>query len=224
MTIRDWPVDEQPRQKLLRFGADRLADSELLAIVLGRGVRGIDAVGLARSLLLDFGGLRQLLSADVEPLLRCHGLGPAGSARLLASAEVGRRCLSQRLQRGDPLSSPDAVKKFLGLNLRDRQREVFVCLFLDVRHRVLACEELFSGTVDGASVHVREVVKRALVLNAVALIVAHNHPSGVAEPSVADRSLTRRLIVALDLVEVRLLDHFIIGEGETLSFSARGLL
>ncbi len=222
--IRDWPADERPRQKLLRFGTDKLTDSELLAILLGRGVRGIDAVDLGRSLLQNFGGLRQLLSTDVEPLLRSHGLGPAGTARLLASAEVGRRCLSQRLHRGDTLSSPDAVKKYLCLNLRDRQREVFVCLFLDVRHRVLACEELFAGTVDGANVHVREVVKRALVLNAVALIVAHNHPSGVAEPSVADRSLTRRLTAALDLVEVRLLDHFIVGDTETLSFSALGLL
>jgi len=224
MTIKDWPVDEQPRQRLFRFGAGDLADSELLAIILGRGIRGLDAVSLARALLLDFGSLRQLLSADVVMLQHSHGLGPAGAARLLAAAEVGKRCLSERLLRGDALTSPDAVKKFLCLNLRDRQREVFVCLFLDVRHRVLACEELFVGTVDGASVHVREVVRRALALNAVALIVAHNHPSGVAEPSVADRSLTRRLTQALELVEVRLLDHFIVGEEETLSFSTRGLL
>ncbi len=224
MTINDWPVDEQPRQRLLRHGADDLADSELLAILLGRGVHGMDAVSLARSLLLKFGGLRPLLTADVESLQRSRGVGPAGATRLLASAEVGRRCVCRRLQRGDVLSSPDAVQQYLHLNLRDRQREVFVCLFLDVRHRVLACEELFAGTVDGASVHVREVVKRALMLNAVALIVAHNHPSGVAEPSIADRSLTRRLTAALDLVEVRLLDHFIVGDADTLSFSAQGLL
>jgi len=224
MTIRDWPADEQPRQKLLRFSGAGLADSELLAIVLGRGVRGLDAVGLARSLLQEFGGLRQLLSADADALLCRHGLGPAATARLLATAELGRRYLCQRLQRGDVLSNPDAVKKFLCLNFRDRPREVFVCLFLDVRNRILACEELFSGTVDGASVHVREIVKRALALNAVALIVAHNHPSGVAEPSVADRSLTRRLVQALALVDIRLLDHFVVGEEETLSFSAQGLL
>lgn len=222
MAISDWPAAERPRERLLAKGAESLSDAELLAIFLRVGVRGKNAVELARDLLQRFGGLRGLLTARQSVFCAEHGLGNAKFAQLQAVLEMARRHLAEGWSRGDALDSPRRVAEYLRSTLRDRGREVFAVLFLDQRHRVLRFEEMFQGTIDSTSVHIREVVKRALELNAAALIVAHNHPSGVAEPSVADRQLTRRLEEALTLLELRLLDHFIIGDGEPLSLREAG--
>lgn len=224
MAITDWPLEERPREKLLARGPQSLSDAELLAIFLRTGLQGITAVDLARRLLTEFGGLRGLLEADLAAFSSHKGLGPAKYAQLQAALEMARRHLWERLQRGDPLGSPEETRRFLLARLRDYPHEVFACLLLDNRHRVIAFEELFRGTIDAASVYPREVVKLALTRNAAALIVAHNHPSGVAEPSRADELLTRRLRDALALVDIRLLDHFVIGDGEAVSFAERGLL
>ena len=222
MAIKDWPEGERPREKLMARGAAALSDAELLAIFLRSGIQGKTALDLAREMLTGHEGLRQLLDARPEQLCRTPGVGPAKYAELQACLEIGRRYLEARLRRGDALSSPDDTRSFLAARLRPYQYEVFACLFLDNRHRVISFEELFRGTIDGASVHPREVVRRALENNAAAIILAHNHPSGVAEPSGADRALTRRLKEAVALVDVRLLDHFVIGDGEVVSFSERG--
>jgi len=224
MPISSWPADERPREKLLLRGPHGLSDAELLAIVLGSGVRGRDAVELARALLAGFGGLRGLLAAPDRPLAAVPGVGPALLARLRAVRELGRRHLQEEVCRGVPLGSPSETRAFLTATLRDLPHEVFGCLFLDNRHRVIAWEGLFTGTIDGASVYPREVVRRALARNAAALILAHNHPSGVAEPSQADVALTRRLREALALIDVRVLDHFVVGDGEAASLCERGLL
>ena len=224
MPITDWPYDERPREKLLARGPAALSDAELLAIFLRTGVAGKTAVDLARDLLAEFGSLRELLSADQQRFCTAPGLGEAKFAQLQAVLEMGRRYLGETLQRGAALSSPDDTHRYLQARLRDQCQEVFCCLFLDIRHRVLAFEELFRGTVDGSAVYPREVVKRALSHNAAAVIFAHNHPSGVAEPSRADKSLTASLESALPLVGVRVLDHLVIGDGEMVSFSERGLL
>jgi DNA repair protein RadC len=223
MAITDWPTAERPREKLLARGADALTDAELLAIFLRTGLPGMTAVDLARELLGRFGGLRPLLEADLAAFCHGRGLGAAKYVQLQAALEISRRHLLSTLQRGDALTSPDATRRYLAARLRHSPREVFACLFLDNRHRVIAYEELFFGTVDGASVHPREVVKRALAHNAAALILAHNHPSGVAEPSRADEQITRRLQEALGLVEVRVLDHLIVGD-EVTSLAERGLI
>jgi DNA repair protein RadC len=224
MRIRDWPRAERPRERLVAFGASRLSDAELLAIMLRSGRPGASAVDQARLLLATFGDLRRLLDADREALCAVDGLGDASWAQLQASLELSRRYLLGRLHRGAPLSSPSAVREFLQMKLRCLPHEVFACLFLDNQHALIAYEELFRGTIDGASVYPREVVKRSLSLNAAAVIFAHNHPSGVAEPSQADQRLTQRLKTALGTVDIRVLDHFVIGEGEALSFAERGLL
>src|SRR5690625_23100 len=224
MAITDWPLAERPREKLLEKGPQSLSDAELLAIFLRTGLRGVTAVDLARQLLNDFGSLRQLLEADLQEFTAHKGLGPAKYAQLQAVLEMGRRHLWERLQRGEALSSPDETRHFLQSRLRDYPHEVFACLLLDNRHRVIAFEELFRGTIDAASVYPREVVKLALARNAAALIVAHNHPSGGPEPSRADENLTRCLKDDLALVDIRLLDHFVIGDGEIVSFAERGLL
>ena len=224
MAITDWPPAERPREKLLLRGAAALSDAELLAIFLRTGRPGQTAVDLARELLTDFGGLRALLEADLERFCARGGLGPAKFAQLQAVLEMGRRHLWERLQRGDALASPEDTRRFLQARLRDYPCEVFSCLFLDNRNRLIAFEELFRGTIDAASVYPREVVRRALERNAAALIVAHNHPSGVAEPSRADALLTKRLREALALVDVRLLDHFVVGDGEVISLAERGLM
>jgi DNA repair protein RadC len=224
MAITDWPAAERPREKLLANGATSLSDAELLAIFLRTGVRGKSAVDLARDLLSRFGSLRGLLAADREALCAVSGLGEAKYIQLVAALEVGRRHLGARVARGEALQSPRDTLDYLQASLRDRPYEVFCCLFLDNRHRVLAFEELFRGTLNGTAVYPREVVKRALALNAAAAILVHNHPSGVAEPSRADEVLTDRLQEALSLVEVRLLDHIVVGDGETVSFSERGLI
>ncbi|MEA3411035.1 MAG: DNA repair protein RadC [Pseudomonadota bacterium] len=223
MAITDWPESERPREKLLTRGAHALSDAELLAIFLRTGVEGLSAVDLARELLSKFGGLRPLLQAEFDTFCAGHGLGPAKFAQLQAVLEMGRRHLFESLRRGESLSGPDSTREFLAARLRDLPFEVFACLFLDNRHRVIAFEELFRGTIDGASVHPREVVRRALHHNAAALIFAHNHPSGVAEPSRADEHITNRLKDSLALVDIRVLDHFVIGD-TVMSFAERGLL
>ena len=222
MGIRDWPAADRPREKLLLKGAASLSETELLAIFLRTGVRGKSAVDLARELLKEFGSLRSLLSASEKDLCALPGMGPAKYAQLQAALEMARRHLGESLERGKPLTDPAATRKYLTARFRDMPYEVFACLYLDNRHRVIAFEELFRGTIDGASVHPREVVRAALKHNAAALIFAHNHPSGVAEPSDADRRLTQRLKDALALVDVRVLDHFVVGDGEVASFAERG--
>ncbi|RRQ22170.1 RadC family protein [Thiohalobacter thiocyanaticus] len=224
MTIRDWPAQERPREKLLRQGAASLSDAELLAIFLRTGVPGRDAVALARDLLHDHGGLRGLLALDARSLDTAPGLGPAKYVQLQAALEMARRHYLDRLRRGSVLSNPDDTRRYLHARLSHHPHEVFACLFLDNRHAVIECEELFRGTLNSAAVHPREVVKAALAHNAAAVILAHNHPSGVAEPSQADQLLTRRLKEALALVEIRVLDHLVIGAGETVSLAERGLL
>ncbi len=224
MAIRDWPANERPRERLLAHGARSLSDAELLAIFLRTGVRGSSAVDLARDLLSRFGSLRCLLAAPREAFCDAPGLGDAKFAQLQAVLEMGRRHLFERLERGEPLSSPRHSAQYLIARLRDRPYEVFAVLFLDNRHRVLAFEELFRGTIDGASVHPREVVRRALRHNAAAVILSHNHPSGIAEPSRADQQITAKLRDALALVDVRVLDHLVVGDGECCSLAERGLL
>lgn len=223
MAITDWPVDERPREKLLARGASALSDAELLAIFLRVGIRGKTAVDLARELLHGFGSLRQLFDADAQQFCAVQGMGEAKYVQLQAVLEMSRRYLAEKMRRGDPLTDPDAVRFYLTSKLRDCRAEVFACLFLDNRHRVLQYEELFFGTIDGASVYPREVVRRALHHNAAAVIFAHNHPSGVAEPSQADERITRKLQDALRLIDVRVLDHFVIGD-TVVSFAERGLL
>ena len=222
MSIRDWPAAERPREKLLDQGSASLSDAELLAIFLRTGVAGKSAVDLARHLLIQFGSLRTLLEADQLTFSRHLGLGPAKFAQLQAVLEMARRHLAERLRRDSVLESPLAVRDYLKALLRHEPHEVFGCLFLDAKHRVLGFEALFRGTIDTTSVYPRQVVKRALAHNAAALILCHNHPSGIAEPSQADRVLTKRLQKALDLIDVRVLDHFIIGDGDPLSMAEYG--
>ena len=213
-----------PREKMAKFGIDALSDAELLAILLRTGAARVSATNLAGTLLLCFGGLRGLLQADREKLEQQHGLGPAKSAQLRAVLELSRRYLHEVLLRSNPLESPQATEQYLQSILRDNPHEVFACLFLDTRHRVIAFEELFHGTIDGATVYPRVVAEKALQHRAAALIVAHNHPSGISEPSLADQAITRRLKDALALLDIRLLDHFVIGEGAPVSMAARGLI
>lgn len=205
-------------------GIETLSDAELLAILLRTGAKRVSATQLAGTLLLGFGGLRGLLQAKRETLEQQHGLGPAKSAQLLAVLELSRRYLHEVLLRSNPLESPQVTEQYLKSILRDNPHEVFACLFLDTRHRVIAFEELFQGTIDGATVYPRVVAEKALQHRAAALIVAHNHPSGISEPSLADQAITRRLKDALALLDIRLLDHFVIGEGAPVSMASRGLI
>jgi len=223
MSITDWPLTERPREKLLANGSQSLTDAELLAIFLRTGIRGKSAVDLSNDLLEGFSGLRQLLKADQQTFCRHHGLGTAKYAQLQAVLEMARRYLNEGLKRGDSLTSPQETRQFLSSKLRDYAHEVFAVLFLDQRHRVICFEEMFRGTIDGASVYPREVVKKALEYNAAAVIFAHNHPSGVAEPSQSDERITQRLKEALGLVDIRVLDHFVVGD-DVISFAERGLL
>jgi DNA repair protein RadC len=224
MRITEWPAHERPREKLVARGPESLSDAELLAIFIRTGVRGRTAVDVARRLLTDFGGLRALLTAPREQVCREAGLGEAKYVMLQAALEIGRRHLAEKLQRGVALESADDTRRYLQAQLRDRQHEVFCCLFLDNRHRVIAFEELFRGTLNGTAVYPREVVKRAMHLNAAAVILVHNHPSGVAEPSRQDEILTAKLKESLEVLDIRVLDHFVVGDGEVVSFSERGLL
>lgn len=224
MTITDWPRGERPRERLLEQGPAALADAELLAILLGTGIAGGTALDLARELLQRFRTLRGLIGASQTEACQVRGLGPARWCQLQAAVEIVRRNLRESLDRADALTSPAVTREFLRARLRDLPHELFCCMLLDNRNRVIAFEELFRGTIDGASVHPREVVKLALQRNAAAIILAHNHPSGVAEPSQADEMITRRLRDALSLVDIRVLDHFVIGEGDCVSFAERGLI
>jgi len=224
LRIADWSPGDRPRERLQARGAGALSDAELLALCLGTGVRGISAVDLGRALLAQFGGLGGLLGADQRALQRLRGLGPAKAALLGAVLELARRALGEKLRAGAALTAPGTVRDYLRLLLGTRPHEAFVCLFLDAQHRVIRAEELFRGTLTQTSVYPREVVKAALAANAAAVIFAHNHPSGVAQPSQADELLTRQLTEALSLVDVRVLDHFIVAGTQALSFAERGLL
>jgi len=225
MNLHLWPAQERPREKLLAKGAQALSDAELLALLLGSsGLRGSNVVDLARTLLVRHHSLRELLNADRAVLLAARGLGIVGYCRIQAALELARRHYAEAMRCGPLLDSPAATHQFLVSRLRDQPYELFCCLHLDNRHRLIAFDELFRGTIDGASVHPREVVKQALSRNAAAVILAHNHPSGVAEPSQADELITRRLREALALVDIRVLDHCIVGDNGCLSFAERGLL
>jgi DNA repair protein RadC len=224
MSITDWPAGERPREKLIQRGAAALSDAELLAIFLRTGVVGKSAVDLARDLLARFSSLTQLFAASEQEFCNIHGMGQAKFVQLQAVLEMSRRALQEEMQSGDALNSPRAVREYLQLLLRTRQQEVFMAIFLDAQHRVIAPEELFQGTLTQTSVYPREVVKRALHHNAAAVIFAHNHPSGVSEPSESDRLLTDALKQSLQLVDVRVLDHFIVAGAGCLSFSEKGIL
>lgn len=224
MSIRDWPTGERPREKLLAAGPHMLSEAELLAILIRTGARGLSAIDIARGLLTEFGSLRGVLTADRDRLCAVHGLGPSRYVALQAALELTRRHYQQLMLTGSALSDPRATREFVRMRLRDLPHEVFCCVYLDSRHRVISFEELFRGTIDGASVHPREVVKQALARNAAAVILAHNHPSGVAEPSQADELITQRLKQSLALVDIKVLDHLIVGDGVCESFAERGLL
>ena len=224
MTIKDWPEDERPRERLLAQGPQVLSDAELVALFLRTGTAGRTALDVGREALARFGGLSGLLAAAPTELTSIPGLGPAKSAQLQAVLELARRSLREDVRRDTALNSPGAVRDYLRLTLGRREHEVFVALFLDAQNRLLVAEELFRGTLTQTSVHPREVVKRALAVNAAAVIFAHNHPSGVAEPSRSDEVLTASLRQALALVDVRVLDHLIVAGPATLSFAERGLL
>jgi DNA repair protein RadC len=221
MAISDWPEGERPRERLLAHGAEVLSDAELLAIFLRTGVKGKSAVDLARDLLLEFGGLRPLLCADLQTFCRAKGLGQAKYAQLQACLEMSRRFLQQSIQREGPLSNPEDAKQFLLIKMRDYSKEVFACLFLDSKNCVIEFKELFIGTLNSAEVHPREVVKQALKYNANALILAHNHPSGDAKPSQSDIQITKNLRDALALMDIKVLDHLIIGN-EVVSLAECG--
>jgi len=224
MAITDWPEDDRPREKLLAKGAPALSDAELLAIFLRTGIKGQSAVDLARGLLRHFGSLSALCAADEKQLCAVPGIKQAKFVQLQAGLEMARRALKEKITRGDALTSPIAVREYLRLRLQALPHEVFVALFLDAQNRVIEIEELFRGTLTQTSVYPREVVKYALRHNAGAVIFAHNHPSGVAEPSRADETLTQALKQALALVDVRVLDHFIVAGSGVMSFAERGLL
>ena len=215
---------QSPREKMHRHGIGALSDPELLAVLLRTGVNAIPVISLCEQLLQHFGGLRALLCARPDDLQQRHGLGPVKAGQLAAVLELSRRCLKETLVRGAPLESPAATEKYLKSVLRDHPHEVFACLFLDTRHRVIAYEELFHGTIDGATVYPRVVAEKALRHGAAALIAAHNHPSGIGEPSLADQAITRRLKEALALLDIRLLDHFVVGDGTPVSMASRGLI
>lgn len=224
MGINDWLAEDRPREKLLQRGSASLTDAELLAIFLRTGVKGKSAVDLARDLLADFGSLKALLDADHQRFCQAHGLGDAKYTQLQAVLEMAKRHFKEVLQRGNALTSPEITRAYLSAQLRGYSYEVFACLFLDNQHRVIQLDELFRGTIDGASIYPREVVKKALHHNAAAVIFAHNHPSGIAEPSAADKHITEKLKQALALFDIRVLDHFIIGDGQPYSFAEHGLI
>jgi DNA repair protein RadC len=224
MSIRHWPVADRPREKLLRQGPAALSEAELIAIFLRTGTKGRSALDLGRDLLVRFGSLRGLLTADQATVCATPGLGPARYAALQATLELARRHFDELMRAGPVLTNPASTRDYLRVRLRDLAHEVFCCLYLDSRNRVIGFDELFRGTVDGATVHVRDVVKQALARNAAAVILAHNHPSGVAEPSQADEFITRRIRDALALVDIRVLDHLVVGDNRCESMAERGML
>ncbi|RJF99164.1 RadC family protein [Noviherbaspirillum saxi] len=222
MAINHWPEDQRPRERLVRHGAQQLSDAELLAVFLRVGVSGKSAVDLGRDMLSHFGSLNGLFSASLSDFSCVHGLGPAKFAQLQAVLELARRSISEDLKAGDVLSSPQAVRQYLQLMLAKKAYESFAVLFLDVKNRLIRAEELFRGSLMHTSVYPREVVKAALSHNAAGVIVAHNHPSGSPEPSAADRMLTKSLQQALGLVDVRVLDHFVVAGSRVYSFAEHG--
>ncbi|WP_028670255.1 RadC family protein [Saccharospirillum impatiens] len=222
MSIKDWPASDRPREKLLQRGASALTDAELLAIFLRTGLPGVTAVDLARQLLTDYGSLGTLLAADQARFCQGKGLGSAKFVQLQAVLEMSRRYLLDELKTSPSLTSPGDTRQYLLAQMRGLPHEVFACIWLDNQHRVLQYEPLFSGTIDGAAVYPREVVRTALKHNAAAVILAHNHPSGVAEPSQADRQITDRLVESLRAIDVRVLDHMVVGAGVVVSFAERG--
>jgi DNA repair protein RadC len=224
MAIKDWPADERPREKLLQHGAAILSDAELLAIFLRTGVAGTSAVTLARQLLEQFGSLRALLDADKKQFCQQHGLGPAKFTQLQAIMEMSKRHMASTLSHGNTFSDTQTTQLFLKQRLRAYPYEVFACLWLDTKHRMIAFEELFRGTIDSANIYPREVLKQALHHNASAVIFAHNHPSGIPQASPADITVTQQLTAALNLVDIRVLDHIIIGDAHNVSFAQTGLL
>lgn len=224
MTIRDWPATERPREKLQQQGSAALSDAELLAILLGTGNRKADVLTLCRELLTSFDGLGGLLTASAERLMKHAGIGPARVNQLHVVLELSRRYLKWQLTRSEGFTEPKMVRDYLTTQLRHQPREVFAILLLDSQHRLIHYQELFAGTINAAPVYPREVLKQVMQYNAAAVILAHNHPSGVAEPSQADQRVTERLKKALALVDVMLLDHFIVGSGDPVSFAERGLL
>jgi DNA repair protein RadC len=224
MTIKDLPHAARPREKLLAQGPAALADAELLALLLRTGIRGVGVLQLAQRLLEEFSGLQGLLKAVPEDLKRIKGLGPAKRSEVGAVLELARRSLAQELRTGPVFDAPERVHDYLRLHLATRDVEVFAVLFLDAQHRLIVLEEMFRGTLTQTSVYPREVVRRALALGAAAVILAHNHPSGTAEPSRADEFLTQSLKSALALVDVRVLDHFVVAAAGVVSFAERGLL
>lgn len=222
MGIKDWPQGEGPREKLLLKGAGHLSDAELLAVILRNGLAGQNAVDLARNMIHQFGGLRSLLSAPKSQVCKLAGVGPVKYAQLQAAAEISKRIAHENLQRGQILTNPDLTRDYLMRQLTDRSYEVFALLLLDTQHRVIQFVELFRGTIDSASVYPREVVSLVLEKKAAAVIVCHNHPSGIAEPSQADRRITERIKNALATIDVSLLDHMVVGDQEIVSFAERG--
>lgn len=224
MAIIDWPTNERPREKLISLGPQALSDAELLAIFLRTGIPGKTALDLARDLLKEFGGLRKLLETNLQRFSLMQGLGPAKYAQLQAALEIGRRHLQENMVREDAVANSLDTRLFLTSKLRQYKHEVFACLFLDSRNRVICFEELFRGSIDHATVYPREVVKQALEHNAAALILAHNHPSGNPKPSEADKAITQQLCKALELVSVRVLDHLVVGEGGVASMAELGLI
>ena len=224
MKITDWPVDERPREKLLKLGPATLSDAELLAIFLRTGIKGCSAVDLARTLLNHFGSLRILLNASESDFCQVKGLGQAKYVQLQASVEMSKRFFTQKMEKVNTLNSVEETKAFLQAKLRDQTQEVFAMLLLDSQHRLIKYRPMFYGTIDSASVYPRVLVKQALDDNAAAVILAHNHPSGIAEPSQADKQITQRIIAAMNLVDIKVLDHFVVGDGEAVSFAQRGLI
>ncbi|UYZ84420.1 DNA repair protein RadC [Entomomonas sp. E2T0] len=224
MSIKNWPATERPREKLLAQGASYLTDAELLAIFLRTGVTGKSAVDLARQLLSEFGSLRALLEADLKSFSSHLGLGVAKFTQLQAVIEMGKRHLAEKLQKGTVMDNPQVVRDFLCAQLRDEPHEVFGCLFLDSKYRVIAYENLFYGSINESTVYPRQIIKRCLHFNAAAVIFTHNHPSGITEPSNNDKLLTKELINALSYVDIKVLDHLIIGEGEPFSMAEWGMI
>ncbi|WP_028116429.1 RadC family protein [Ferrimonas senticii] len=224
MSISQWPAQERPRERLLEYGAAALSDAELLAIFLRTGVKGRSAVALSRDLLQEFGGLSQLLNASMQQFCAYRGLGQAKYVQLQATLELARRNLACEVARESALSSPQAVRDYLQIQLQGLEQERFLLLLLDSQHRVITLETLSLGTINAATVHPREVVKATLAANAAAVILAHNHPSGVAEPSRADRQITDHIQQALALIDVPVLDHLVVGSGQSCSFAERGWL
>lgn len=224
MAIAKWLKQERPREKLIFKGADSLSDAELLAIFFRTGVSGKTAVDLAREVLTTFGGFRHLIDIDLDTFCETKGLGLAKYSQLQAAVELGKRYLGEKLEKKDILNSPHDTEKFLLAQLRQYKHEIFACLFLDTQHQIISFDKMFEGTIDSAHVYPREVVKRALSRNAAAVIFAHNHPSGTTEPSLADKNITRQLQKALKLFDIRVLDHFVIGDNVALSFANEGLI